>query len=93
MGDNDGTELILVNTTDYQSAQALSAEANKIFVAMLKPPAQVDNHNTYSIVSVSKIENGLVELNNLLNNKASSRGFNEDRYIRKFILIYYWPII
>jgi hypothetical protein len=63
-----GTELILVDTTDYQSAQALSAEANKIFVAMLKPAAQVDNHN--SIVSVSKIENGLVELNNLLNNKA-----------------------
>ena len=32
-----GNELILVDTTDYQSAQALSAEANKIFVAMLKP--------------------------------------------------------
>ena len=35
---------------------------------MRKPAAQVDNHN--SIVSVSKIENGLVVLNNLLNNKA-----------------------
>ena len=35
---------------------------------MREPAAQVDNHN--SIVSVSKIENGLVELNNLLNNKA-----------------------
>ena len=37
IGTKDGTELILVDTTDYQSAQALSAEANKIFVAMLKP--------------------------------------------------------
>jgi hypothetical protein len=62
----------LVNIGDYQSAQALSQKAIKIFEAILKPPAQDENHNTNrSIVSVSKVENGLVELNNLLNTKAS----------------------
>ena len=72
LGDNDGNELILVNIGDYQSAQTLSEEAIKIFEENLKPPAQDENHNTnHSIVSISKVENGLVELNNLLNTKAS----------------------
>jgi hypothetical protein len=35
-----GPELILVNIADYQSAQALSQKAIKIFKAILKPPAQ-----------------------------------------------------
>jgi hypothetical protein len=62
----------LVDIADYQSAQALSVEANKIFEVILKPAAQVDNHNNNnSIAAVSKIKNSLVELNNLLNNKAS----------------------
>lgn len=44
----------------------------KIFEGKLRPLFRVDNHNSNrSIVSVSKIENGLVELNNLLSNKAS----------------------
>jgi hypothetical protein len=72
LGDNDSNELTLVNIGDYQSAQALSQKAIKIFEAILKPPAQDENHNTNrSIVSVSKVENGLVELNNLVNTKAS----------------------
>ena len=72
LGDNDGNELTLVNIGDYQSAQTLSEEAIKIFEENLKPPAQDENHNTNrSIVFVSKVENGLVELNNLLNTKAS----------------------
>ena len=72
LGDNDGNELTLVNIGDYQSAQTLSEEAIKIFEENLKPLAQDENHNTnHSIVSISKVENGLVELNNLLNTKAS----------------------
>ena len=71
LGDNDGNELTLVNIGDYQSAQTLSGEAIKIFEGKLKPLFQVNIHNSSSsIVSVSKIENGLLELNNLLNNKA-----------------------
>ena len=72
LGDNDGNELTLVNIGDYQSAQALSEEAIKIFEENLKPLFQVNIHNSNgSIASVSKVENGLVELNNLLNTKAS----------------------
>jgi hypothetical protein len=72
LGNTDGHELVLVNIGDYQSAQTLSKKAIKIFEGKLKPPFQVDNYNSNSsIVSVSKIENGLLELNNLLNNKAS----------------------
>ena len=49
-------------------------EVIKIFEGKLNPLFQVDNLNcNSSIVFVSKIENGLVKLNNLLNNKASLR--------------------
>jgi hypothetical protein len=63
-------ELILVNIWDYQSAQALSGEAIKIFDRRLMPLAQFDNdnNNNNDIVYVSKVENSLGELNNLLNN-------------------------
>jgi hypothetical protein len=45
---------------------------NAKYEGKLRPLFQVNNHNSNRIiVSVSKIENGLVELNNLLNNKAS----------------------
>ena len=47
-------------------------EVIKIFEGKLNPLFQVDNYNSNSsIVFFSKIENGLVKLNNLLNNKAS----------------------
>jgi hypothetical protein len=69
---NIGNELVLANIEDYQSAKALSLESIKIFVAIPKPADQVDDHNSNRIiVSVSRIENGLIELNNLLNYKAS----------------------
>jgi hypothetical protein len=71
LGNNDN-ELVLANIADYQSALALSRVAIKIFEGKLRPLFQVDNHNSNSsITSVSKIENGLVELNNSLNNKAT----------------------
>jgi hypothetical protein len=63
--------LVLLNIGDYQSSQALSEEAIKIFERKLKPLTQVDNDNSNSgMASVSKVENSLVELNNSLNNKA-----------------------
>jgi hypothetical protein len=71
LGNNDN-ELVLANIADYQSALALSRVAIKIFEGKLRPLFQVDNHNSNSsITSVSKIENGLVELNNSLKNKAT----------------------
>jgi len=72
LGDNEGNELLLVNMGDYQSARTLSEDAIRIFEGKLNPLYQVNIHNgNSSIVSVSKIENGLLELNNLLNNKTS----------------------
>jgi hypothetical protein len=59
----------LERTGDYQSAQALSREAIKIFESKLRPLAQLGN-NEIGMVFVSKIRDSLVELNNLLNNKA-----------------------
>jgi hypothetical protein len=45
---------------------------NAKYEGKLRPLFQVNNHNSNRIiVSVSEIENGLVELNSLLNNKAS----------------------
>lgn len=71
---NKGNELVLANTGDYQSAQVLVVEAIKIFEEKLKRLAQVDNNNSnIRTVSVYKIENGLVDLNNLLNNQASPK--------------------
>jgi hypothetical protein len=71
IGDNDGYKLILVNVGDYQSAQALSRDAIKIFETKLSPLTQIEDieHNS-GIASVSKVKGGLIELNNMVNNKA-----------------------
>jgi hypothetical protein len=69
---NSENKLQLVNIEDYQSAQLLSGQAVQIFEQILKPPSQIDNHtssgNSSNAVYVSKLENGLIELNNILNN-------------------------
>jgi hypothetical protein len=57
----------LVNTADYQSAQALAAKALEIFKAELKPMAS--NNNTTSFIT--NLENGLTQLNNSIGSKAS----------------------
>jgi hypothetical protein len=71
LGDNDGNKLVLVSVGDYQSAQALSREAIKIFETKLSPLTQIEDieHNA-GIASVSKVKGGLIELNNMVNNKA-----------------------
>jgi hypothetical protein len=71
LGDNDGYKLVLVNAGDYQSAQALSREAIKIFKTKLRPLTQIEDieHNT-GIASVSKVEGSLMELSSMLDNKA-----------------------
>ena len=56
----------LVDMTDYQSAQALAAKAEKIFNAELKPMAP---SNTSAFIT--NLENGLTQLNNLIRSKAS----------------------
>ena len=67
-----GPEVMLVNVADYQSAQTLSQKDINIFKAILTSSAQVENNNSKSsILSVFKVEKGLVELNNLLKNKTS----------------------
>ena len=69
---NKDNELVLANIENYQSAQALSVEAIKIFETLQKSAAQVDDNNSSgSIVYGYKIENSLVNLNGLLNHKAS----------------------
>jgi hypothetical protein len=57
----------LVNTADYQSAQALAAKALEIFKAELKPMAS--NNNTTAFIT--NLENGLTQLNNSIKSKAS----------------------
>ena len=72
MENNDGNELVLVSTGDYQSAQALSREVINIFERKLKNLAQYEsNESGNGMASVSKVEDSLLELSNLLNNKAS----------------------
>ena len=57
----------LANAEEYQSAQALAAKALDIFNNELKP-MKSDNDST---VSISKIENGLIKLNDSIKDKAS----------------------
>jgi hypothetical protein len=71
---DDDDELVLVNIWDYQSAQALSGKAIKVFERNLRPltQAQIDNNSSNSdIAYITKVENSLMELNNLLNNKKT----------------------
>jgi hypothetical protein len=71
LGNNYGNKLVLVSTGDYQSAQALSREAIKIFETKLRPLTQIEDieHKT-GIASVSKVEGSLIELSSMLDNKA-----------------------
>jgi hypothetical protein len=58
----------LVNTADYQSAQALAAKALEIFKAELKPMMSNNNNTT---AFITNLENGLTQLNNSIRSKAS----------------------
>jgi hypothetical protein len=59
----------LVNTADYQSAQALAAKALETFKAELKPMASNNSNNTTAFIT--NLENGLTQLNNSIRSKAS----------------------
>jgi hypothetical protein len=68
---NGSNELVLVSTGDYQSAQALSREAIDLFERKLKPLIQFESRGVnIGTGSVPKVQNSLLELNDLLNNKA-----------------------
>ncbi len=56
-----------INVAEYQSAQALSAKALEVFNNELKPMTP-DNEST---VSISNLENGLIQLNHSVRDKAS----------------------
>ncbi len=56
-----------LNVAEYQSAQALSAKALEVFNNELKPMTS-DNDST---VSISNLENGLIQLNHSVRDKAS----------------------
>jgi hypothetical protein len=73
LANNDGgNELVLVSEGDYQSAQALSKEAINIFERKLRPLPEFENNgNNIKTPFVSNVRDSLLELNILLNNKAS----------------------
>jgi hypothetical protein len=69
---DDNDELVLVNIWNYQSAQALSGKAVEVFERNLRPLTQADNNSSNSdLAYTTKVENSLVELNNLLNSKKT----------------------
>jgi hypothetical protein len=66
MGDNSSNKnYTLVDTADYQSAQALATKAIEIFNSELRS----SNGNVTS--PIAKLEDGLMQLNNSIKNKAS----------------------
>jgi hypothetical protein len=66
MDNKTGRNYSLVDITDYQSAQALAAKAQDIFSTELKPLAPND-----SSAFITNLENGLIELSNLIQRKDS----------------------
>lgn len=56
-----------INVAEYQSAQALSAKALEVFNKELKP----NTPGNESPVSISNLENGLIQLNHSVRDKAS----------------------
>ncbi|HJU78910.1 MAG TPA: hypothetical protein VJ599_05025 [Nitrososphaeraceae archaeon] len=69
---NHGNEMnagySLVNVSDYQSAQALSVKASKVFNDKLKF-TEINNKNTTGYIT--NLENGFTQLNNLITKKDS----------------------
>ena len=63
---NDG--YLLVNVSDYQSAQALVIKASKIFNEKLRFP-EMNNKNITGFIT--NLENGLTQLNNVVTNRDS----------------------
>jgi len=60
----------LVNTSDYQSAQALATKASEIFNTKLKHMT-MSNNNKNVTAFVTSLENGLTQLNDSISKKAS----------------------
>jgi hypothetical protein len=63
---NDG--YLLVNVSDYQSAQALVIQASKIFNEKLRF-TEMNNKNITGFIT--NLENGLTQLNNVVTNRDS----------------------
>jgi hypothetical protein len=66
MGNGSDTNYTLVNVADYQSAQALATKAQEIFNSELRPSANMNATTN----SVAKLEDGLIKLRNLIENRA-----------------------
>jgi hypothetical protein len=65
MGNGSDTNYTLVSVADYQSAQALATKAQEIFNSELRPSA-----NMNATTNVAKLEDGLIKLRNLIENRA-----------------------
>jgi hypothetical protein len=63
---SSNTNYTLANVAEYQSAQALAAIAQEIFNNELRPLA---NRNATN--SIANLENGLIQLRNIIENKSS----------------------
>jgi hypothetical protein len=63
---SSNTNYTLANVADYQSAQTLAAKAQEIFNNELRP---LTNRNATN--SVANLEDGLIQLRNLIENKSS----------------------
>ena len=66
---NSMTNNIIVNVANYQTAQALSDKAQQIFNEDIKPIAAEPTSNVTTFII--KLENGLTELRNAVNNGAA----------------------
>jgi hypothetical protein len=64
--DGDMNNYTLVNMADYQSAQALTLKCQEIFNDELKSPISENKINF-----INKLESGLMQLNDAINNKDS----------------------
>jgi hypothetical protein len=63
---SSNTNYTLANVADYQSAHALAAKAQEIFNIELRPLANRNETN-----SIAELEDGLIQLSNLIENKSS----------------------
>jgi hypothetical protein len=66
MGNGSDTNYTLVNVADYQNAQALAAKAQEIFNSELRLTTNMNATTN----SVAKLEDGLIKLLNLIENRA-----------------------
>jgi hypothetical protein len=74
MENSSNSNYTLVNVADYQGAQALATKAQEILNNELRPLA---NRNATN--SIAKLEDGLIQISNLIENKIITYGTGDGR--------------